>query len=179
MRERLGAFCHQMNVPPILIRDHEFLELREKIGPIAMHALVALGTTLQSKKTTRIRLAGPRHLALACDVSGDVDPQALWDAMLGTWIFPCGKDEYDFPLFEENNLQLISNWENGRKKKEKAMQAKVTEPNSEEDKSKEENSTQLNSDANSVALSNASGSASNAWVDEEVLLRNHGISAVF
>jgi hypothetical protein len=106
-----------MNVPPMVFRDAEFLLLREKIGPCALHALTALGTTLQSRKATRLKIQSPKALAMTCDLLGDIDPDLLWSALVGVWLINPNQDGYEFPFFVDNNSQLLSLWANGEKRR--------------------------------------------------------------
>ncbi len=113
-----------MNIPPLLLRDPEFLILRDKLGYSALHALVAIGTAMQSRKTTRLKIPSKRHLKMTCDLP-DADPEALWDALVPQWLIAVGNDEYEFPLFAEHNTQLLSNWANGARLREKATQRQL------------------------------------------------------
>lgn len=147
-----------MNIPPLLLRDPEFLILRDKLGYAALHALVATGTAMQSRKTTRLKIPSKRHLGMTCDTP-DVDPDALWDALIPQWLVPVGNDEFEFPLFAEHNTQLLTNWANGARAREKATQRQLnsnatetnsSQPNSTQSNVIQINSTQLNSDATSM-----------------------------
>ena len=159
-----------MNIPPILFRDPDFITLREEVGIGAMHALTALGTMMQSKKTNRLRISSPKQLVLICDLAGEIDAELLWKSLIGVWLIHDGSNEYSMPLFDENNGTLLSNWNNGRKLKEdalerKAIQPKATQSNSTQSNSDQIKSIQLNSVAprngGSNALGTAYGTASN------------------
>lgn len=163
-----------MNVPPLLLRDPEFLILRDKLGYASLHALVAIGTAMQSRKTTRLKIPSKRHLGMTCDTP-DVDPDTLWDALIPQWLTPIGNDEFEFPLFAEHNTQLLTNWSNGARAKEKATQRQLnsnaTEPNSSQHNPTQSNpnqlnSTQFNSDATSMprqCQGSASSTGSYRW----------------
>jgi len=159
-----GAFTF-MNIPPILFRDPDFITLREEVGIGAMHALTAIGTMMQSKKTNRLRITSPKQLLLICDLSGEVDAGLLWESLIGVWLIHEGENEYSMPLFDENNGTMLSNWNNGRKLKEdtaerKAIQANSAQVNSSQVSSNQDNSSQLNSVAPRKGVGNALGNAS-------------------
>lgn len=161
-----------MNVPPILFRDPDFIVLRESVGIGAMHALTALGTMMQSKKSTTIKITSPKQLLIICDLNGEVDAEVLWQAIIGTWLIYQGNNEYSMPLFSENNGTMLSNWNNGRKLKEEALERKASQlnetqansnqSNSIQNKPNQINSSQLNSVASRTATGNALGNASEA-----------------
>lgn len=148
-----------MNIPPILFRDPDFITLREEVGIGAMHALTALGTMMQSKKTNRLKFSSPKQLAMICDLIGEVDPQVLWTSLVGIWLIHEGDNEYSMPLFDENNGTMLSNWRNGRKLKEEAAERKATQSNLSQSNSTQVNSNQLNSVASRNGVGNAIGNA--------------------
>jgi len=163
-----------MNIPPILFRDPDFITLREEVGIGAMHALTALGTMMQSKKTNRLRITSPKQLLLICDLSGELDAGLLWDSLIGIWLIHEDNNEYSMPLFDENNGTMLSNWNNGRKLKEETAERKATQANSAQSNSNKVNSNQSNSSQlNSVAPRNGVGNAiGNATSDASQVAKN-------
>lgn len=143
-----------MMLPAYIVRDADFMELREKIGPCAMLAIVSIGTTIQSRRENSIKLLSPQQLLRACDLVGDIDPDRLWSAMVGTWLMPLGNDCYSMPVWEEWNKQLRSAWANGEKKKESnKIESKGIEQNRTEEKG-------IELDARGYATSDAPSDAS-------------------
>lgn len=138
----LGLFC-AMNIPTHLMRDIQFRSLRRKLGPIALEALVYLGLFFQSTRMKEIRLSSPEDLIAACDLEDQIDPQLLWDSLVGTWLIEQSPGSYSFPFFEDNNRQLRSLWNNG-KKLQQSTEQKRTELNSIEENRNEVKRTELN-----------------------------------
>lgn len=153
-----GAFTFMM-LPAYITRDAEFMDLREKIGPVAMHAIVSLGTTIQLRRENSIKLANASALVRVCDLVGDIDTELLWDALIGSWLIPLGNDCYSMPAWEEWNKQLRSAWANGEKKKEaNQKEPKGTESKRTEEKGIEQKRIEL--DAMGYATSDARSDAS-------------------
>lgn len=121
--------CHHsrgfsfMNIPQYLVRDADFMALREALGVSAMHAIVAIGTTIQGKRSNRLKIANPAALARICDLAGEVDAQLLWDSLIGSYLVPIGEGEYSMPIWDEWNRQTIAAWKNGETRR--AMQDSV------------------------------------------------------
>lgn len=146
-----------MNIPQYLVRDADFMALREALGVSAMHALVAIGTTIQGKRSNRLKIANPAALARICDLAGEVDSQLLWDSLIGSYLVSIGEGEYSMPIWDEWNRQLIAAWDNGAKRKGNRIEANGTEPNGMKENLTEGNRIEL--DAKSDAYSDARGNA--------------------
>lgn len=93
-----------------------------------MHALVSLGTTIQLRRENKIKIGSELQLVRICDLVGEIDPQILHAALIGTWLKPTGDGFYSMPVWDEWNKQLKSAWANGDKKKH-STELKRTEGN--------------------------------------------------
>ena len=157
-----------MMLPAYITRDADFMDLREKIGPFAMHAIVSLGTTIQLRRENSIKLANASALVRVCDLVGDIDTELLWDALIGSWLIPLGNDCYSMPAWEEWNKQLRSAWANGEKKKEaNQKEPKGTESKRTEEKGIEQKRIEL--DARGYATSDARSDASSVIKNKPIV----------
>ena len=136
-----------MNISPAFSKSPQFVKLERALGVVAMRHIVMLGLHCQQNKSEIIEFSDIEDFEIMLDIregGGDV-----LSALEGLGMIKRIDDTtFTCQFFVEQNKQLLVNWENGRKWKEK--------------KEKEKRTTQLNStQLNSIQLNstNCLGSA--------------------
>jgi hypothetical protein len=124
-----------MNISPAFSKSPQFVKLERALGVVAMRHIVMLGLHCQQNKSEIIEFADIEDFEIMLDIregGGDV-----LSALEGLGMIKRIDDTtFTCQFFVEQNKQLLVNWENGRKWKEKKEKEKRTT---------QSNSTQLNS----------------------------------
>jgi hypothetical protein len=124
-----------MNISPAFSKSPQFVKLERALGVVAMRHIVMLGLHCQQNKSEIIEFSDIEDFEIMLDIregGGDV-----LSALEGLGMIKRIDDTtFTCQFFVEQNKQLLVNWENGRKWKEKKEKEKRTT---------QSNSTQLNS----------------------------------
>ena len=124
-----------MNISPAFSKSPQFVKLERALGVVAMRHIVMLGLHCQQNKSEIIEFSDIEDFEIMLDIregGGDV-----LSALEGLGMIKRIDDTtFTCQFFVEQNKQLLVNWENGRKWKEKKEKEKGTT---------QSNPTQLNS----------------------------------